>query len=392
MTPRVRVSMPVIMTVIMTVILPVILLAVMSLVAVPARAAAPGDVVSARPTTVYYLPGRLLEVPVDAWHLLYTSTSATGGPNEVSGTLLVPKAAYPLGARPIIGYAVGTHGLGDRCAPSAGMSQGREAELALVTLFLLKGFAVAITDYEGLGTPGTHTYMAGISQGHAVLDSVRAAMRVPGAGLSSRAPVGVMGYSQGGASAGWAAQLQPSYAPELRLRGVAAGGVPADLYAVATHLDGSANFGLAAAAGVGLDAAYPELDLEADLNDRGRALLAAAAEGCVADLDALAGLRFADLSPVDLLDQPKWRARLAENRLGAVAPRVPVFQYHADGDQIIPLSVGATLRSQWCRAGANVRWAVLPAPDHVTGAVEGGPLAAEWLALRILGLPASGNC
>lgn len=380
MTLRVRVSMS------------MILLSIMSFTAAPARAATPGDVVSAQPTTVYLLPGKLLEVPVNAWHLLYNSTSATGALNTVSGTLLVPKAGYPLGTRPIIGYAVGTHGLGDQCAPSVSMSQGREAELALVSLFLLKGYAVAMTDYEGLGTPGGHTYMAGVSQGHAVLDSIRAATRVSAAGLSNRASVGVMGYSQGGGSAAWAGQLQPTYAPELRLRGVAAGGVPADLRAVARNLDGGPDFGLAAAAGVGLDAAYPELDLEADLNDRGRALLGDAADDCVGDLSKLAGLRFADLSPIDLLNQPKWVTRMTENRLGATAPRVPMFLYHARGDQIIPLSVGSTLRSEYCRAGVNVRWTALPAPDHVTGAIEGGPLAIEWLALRILGLPAFGNC
>ncbi|MEO3803230.1 lipase family protein [Nonomuraea sp. B1E8] len=380
MTFRVRVSMS------------VILLSIMSLIATPARAATAGDVVSAQPATVYLLPGRLLEVPVNAWHILYHSTSATGSLNTVSGTLLVPKGRYPFGTRPIVGYAVGTHGLGDQCAPSAAMSQGREAELALVSLFLLKGFAVAMTDYEGLGTPGPHTYMAGISQGHAVLDSIRAATRVPGSGLSSRAPVAVMGYSQGGASAGWAAQLQPAYAPELRLKGVAAGGVPADLHAVANHLDGGDDFGLAAAAGVGLDAAYPELGLDADLNDRGRALLADAADDCVGELDRLAGLRFSDLSPIDLLGQPKWQARLAENRLGSAAPQVPMFLYHGTGDEIIPLSVGSTLRSAYCRAGVTVRWVALPAPDHVTGAIEGGPLAIEWLALRMYGLPASGNC
>src|SRR5690606_19749524 len=127
-------------------------------------------------------------------------TSATGAADIVSGTLLVPRSAYSGGARPIVGYAVGTHGLGDQCAPSAAMARGAEAELAIIGLMLLKGWAVAVTDYEGLGTPGDHTYMVGASQGHAVLDSIRAAMRVPGAGLSESAPVVVMGYSQGGSS------------------------------------------------------------------------------------------------------------------------------------------------------------------------------------------------
>ncbi|MFD9941622.1 lipase family protein [Nonomuraea sp. NPDC059023] len=374
--------------------LSVILSLVISLILlpVPAQAASAGDVISARPTTVYLLPGKLLEVPVNAWNVLYRSTSATGAPNAVSATVLVPKASYPFGRRPVIGYAVGTHGLGDQCAPSLAMREGREAELALVSLFLLKGFAVAVTDYEGLGTPGQHTYMAGISQGQAVLDSVRAAIRLPGSGLSASAPVGIMGYSQGGASAGWAGQLQPSYAPDLRLKGVAAGGVPADLKAVAQSLDGGANFGLAAAAGVGFDAAYDELDLFNDLNDRGKALMTDAADDCVGDLGKLAGLRFSDLSPIDLMNQPKWLARLAENRLGARPPRVPVFLYHARGDEIIPHAVGSTLRSEYCRAGVNARWLSIPGGNHVLGAVEGGPLAIEWLALRMYGLPAFGNC
>ncbi|MFI6907291.1 lipase family protein [Nonomuraea sp. NPDC050394] len=374
--------------------LSVILSLVISLILlpVPAQAVSAGDVISARPTTVYLLPGKLLEVPVNAWNVLYRSTSATGAPNAVSATVLVPKASYPFGRRPVIGYAVGTHGLGDQCAPSLAMREGREAELALVSLFLLKGFAVAVTDYEGLGTPGQHTYMAGISQGQAVLDSVRAAIRLPGSGLSAGAPVGIMGYSQGGASAGWAGQLQPSYAPDLRLKGVAAGGVPADLKAVAQSLDGGPNFGLAAAAGVGFDAAYDELDLFNDLNDRGKALMTDAADDCVGDLGKLAGLRFSDLSPIDLMNQPKWLARLAENRLGARPPRVPVFLYHARGDEIIPHAVGSTLRSEYCRAGVNARWLSIPGGNHVLGAVEGGPLAIEWLALRMYGLPAFGNC
>jgi hypothetical protein len=112
----------------------------------------------------------------------------------------------------------------------------------------------------------------------------------------------------------------------------------------------------------------------------------------VGDLGKLAGLRFADISTVDLLNQPKWQARLAENRLGSTPPRVPVFLYHARGDETIPHQVGAALRTQYCAAGVNARWASLPAGSHVLGAVQGGPLAIEWLALRLYGLPAFGNC
>ncbi|GAA1274078.1 lipase [Planotetraspora silvatica] len=358
-----------------------------------ARSTAAGEIVEASPTTVYLAPGKLLKVPVKAWHLRYRSTSATGAANVVSGTLLVPRTPYLLGRRPIAGYAVGSHGMGDQCAPSNAMAKGTEAELAIMSLMLLKGWAVAVTDYEGLGTPGDHTYMAGISQGHAVLDSIRAATRVGEANLSEDAPVVVMGYSQGGSGAAWAAQLQPSYAPELRLKGVAAGGVPADLQAVADNLDGTSDFGLAAAAGLGLDAAYPELSLASYLTPEGAALFAGARDDCVAELrSALAGRRLSELTTTDVMHRPDWRARLQENRLGGTAPRVPMFLYHAKGDEIIPYGVGGTLRKEYCARGVRVLWTGLPAGSHVVGAVEGGPLAVAWLAGRVLGLPVVTNC
>ncbi|GAA0415420.1 lipase [Acrocarpospora corrugata] len=364
-----------------------------SLFLAPAAAAGPGDVVEATPTTVYLAPGRLLEVPVRAWHLRYRSTSATGAATIVSGTLLVPKASYPFGKRPVVGYAVGTHGLGDQCAPSRAMAEGTELELAFMSLMLLKGWAVAVTDYEGLGTPGQHTYMAGRSQGQAVLDSIRAATRTPGANVAAGGPVVIMGYSQGGSSAGWAAQLHSAYAPELKLRGVAAGGVPADLKAVADNLDGGPDFGLAAAAGVGLDAAYPELALENYLTDEGSALFADARDDCVGEIRSkLAGRQLAELTTADVMNRPDWRARLAENRLGGAKPSVPMFVYHGTGDEIIPIAVSRTLRREYCAKGANLLWTSVPAGSHVLGAVEGGPLAIAWLASRVLGLPAISNC
>ncbi|PZG37106.1 lipase [Spongiactinospora gelatinilytica] len=363
-----------------------------SATAIPAGAAAAGDVVSAQKVTLYYDPARLLKVPAKAWKILYHSTSATGAPVQVSGTVLVPKTPYP-GTRPIIGYAVGTKGLGDQCAPSALWQRGKDNEIALVSLLLARGWAVAVTDYEGLGTPGPHTYMAGVSQGHAVLDAIRAAARVPDAGLSASAEVGVLGYSQGGAAAGWAAQLQRAYAPELRLRGVAAGGVPADLKRAADHLDGRAHFGLAAAAGAGLDSAYPELDLDGYLTAEGRTLFAGIRDDCTgAIVDKLAGRRFSQLTTADVLNAPAWQARLNENRLGGRTPGVPIYLYHADDDEIIPIAIGRTLRRDWCDRGAKVLWTPLPAPNHTTGAVEGAPIAIAWLSSRFEGLPALSNC
>jgi hypothetical protein len=42
---------------------------------------------------------------------------------------------------------------------------------------LAVSFAVVMTDYQGLGTPGLHTYVNRVAEGNAMLDAGRAAMR-----------------------------------------------------------------------------------------------------------------------------------------------------------------------------------------------------------------------
>jgi alpha-beta hydrolase superfamily lysophospholipase len=83
-----------------------------------------------------------------------------------------------------------------------------------------RGYVVAATDYPGLGTPGPHPYLVGISEGRAVLDSVRVARSMPGAGGGHA--FAVWGHSQGGQAALYTGILAQSYALELQLVGVAA--------------------------------------------------------------------------------------------------------------------------------------------------------------------------
>ncbi|MFI5584205.1 lipase family protein [Amycolatopsis sp. NPDC051758] len=353
-------------------------------VATPAAHASsePGTLLEQRPTTVFLGP---FPAPVKAWHLLYRSTSATGAPNAVSGTLLVPPTPWLRGGpRPLITYAVGTHGLGDQCAPSNLLAHGIENESALLAQALSRGWAVVVTDYEGLGTPGTHTYAVGQSEGRAVLDAARAASRVPGTGLSASGPVGVFGYSQGGQAAAWAAELQGSYAPSLRVVGVAAGGVPADLNAVFRSNDGGAAFGLVLGAATGFAAAYPEVPFESILNDRGRAAVRVVSEACTIELGAAAP--FAHLQDFvtmpDPIHDPRWQARLNSNFLGKVAPAAPVFLYHGTLDELIPFSVGTGLRDRWRAAGAAVTWQQFPLLEHIAAVSIGGPVAMTWLGTK----------
>lgn len=365
----------------------------------PLPAGTPGAVVSSRPATFSLDPVGHAPVPgVTSTQILYRSTDALGAPVAVSGTVLVPTAPWSGGGtRPLVTYAVGTRGVGDDCAPSYTLTQGADYEGLFIKSLLDQGWAVVVSDYQGLGTPGIHTYMVGPAQGRAVLDAARAAQRLPGTGLSSSSPVGIMGYSQGGSGAGWAAQLAGTYAPELKVKGTVAGGVPGDLGATAEFLDGSPFVALALLASLGLDSAYPELDLESYLNARGQELVQTSQDLCLVDVDGFATLidtafsRIDDYVTTSPLDTAPWQARLAGTKLGGTKPSAPVFQFHGAVDEIVPFGQAADLRRTWCNKGATVTWTVLPA-EHLTGLVEGAPLGVTWLSARFAGLPTFGNC
>lgn len=354
----------------------------------------PGDILRSRAVEVYAEPLRVLPAPVRAWQLLYRSTSATGEPNAVSGTLLVPPAPWHDGARPLVSYAVGTHGMGDSCAPSYKLRTGTENEIALIAQALTRGWAVIVTDYEGLGTPGTHTYATGRSEGRAVLDAARAASSVPGTGLSAAGPVGVFGYSQGGQAAAFAAELQPTYAPDVPLAGVAAGGVPADLADVARFNDGGPFFGLVLGAATGLASAYPDVPFAEILNERGRATVERIEDACVAELGAAAPFaRLEDFVTVpEPLSLPAWEARLAENRAGTNRPGAPMYLYHGTFDELIPFSVGRELKERYCDLGSTVRWQPVPLAEHITGVAVAGPVAMNWLGGRFAGRTVRSSC
>jgi pimeloyl-ACP methyl ester carboxylesterase len=355
----------------------------------------PGDLLRYRSSRVSLAPGGLTPAPVRAWQVLYRSTTAQGDADAVSGTVLVPDTRWTgRGHRPVVSYTIGTHGLGDQCAPSYELASGSEQEFSLMSEALARGWAVAVTDYEGLGTPGDHAYAVQLSEGRAALDVLRAATALPPAGLSDDAPMALWGYSQGGGAAASAAEQARQYAPELHLVGVAEGGVPADLQAVARNLDGGVGFGLLAGAAAGYDTGYPDIGVRDLLNARGRALLREVRQECVGELTARhAGGHLADYARVaDPLGDPRLVRALRANRIGGVAPDMPVLLYHAQFDELIPIELSRRLRAEYCSRDVRVDYRVVPVTEHVTGAIAGAPPAVDWLAARFAGRPAPTTC
>jgi dienelactone hydrolase len=146
--------------------------------------------------------------------LLYTSKTAQGKRTAVSGYVSVPRGKAPKGGWPVITWAHGTTGIADICAPTRSITSAPPE--SFVRDWVARGYAVAATDYQGLGTPGRHQYLVGKSEGRSVLDVIRAARQLDHS-LGRRFVV--TGASQGGQSALFASSIAGSWTPDLRLRG-----------------------------------------------------------------------------------------------------------------------------------------------------------------------------
>ncbi|WP_181772922.1 lipase family protein [Amycolatopsis pittospori] len=353
----------------------------------PLPAGKPGDIIRSRVSKA----GPRKD-SVNAWQVMYLSTDALGRPNAVTGTVLVPKNADPSTA-PIVSFGAGTHGPAFSCTPSSMIDIGAFYEQSGLDDLLDAGYAVALTDYEGYRQDPKTTYVVGKSEGPAMIDAVRAAQRLPATKLSANAKVLFRGYSQGGGAAAWAGELQPAYAPELNLVGVAAGGVPADLVQVTLQLDGKAGFGVFAYALVGLDNAYPELKLDSFLSDNGRVKLAEMQKSaCTFELlTTYANQKIADYTTSAGYVRPEWVKRLNENKLGGTPPKVPVLLYHATQDQLVQFAQADALHKTYCAAGVKTTWKTFET-DHITAVYTGNADVLAFVKDRVAGTPATTNC
>ncbi|MGN0063422.1 MAG: lipase family protein [Nocardioides sp.] len=329
--------------------------------------------------------------------ILYRSTNRAGEAIAVSGVVIVPNGAWiGLGKRPIISYAAGTQGMADKCAPSRQFSEGIEYEAIGVAKLLARGYAVVMTDYEGLGTAGVHTYMDRVSQGRAVLDAVRAAQQLGISGITSANPVGLEGYSQGGGAAASAVELAGSYAPELKIKGAIVGAVPADLGAVANNLEGTLWSAFSFFALRGLAESY-DLDMSPYLNAEGKQVFADVEQDCVFDLFSTAFKQSKDLSAngqpmAEIMKNEPLKSIVEAQRIGTIKPTVPVLVDHSRLDDTIPFSVGKQMAKSWCNKGANVRFVPNVAPLHVGGMLPHWAQDNLFWEARFNGLPQINNC
>ncbi|MEG8178340.1 alpha/beta fold hydrolase [Nocardia terpenica] len=343
----------------------------------------------------------LADAGVRATGLRYLSSPAM---TEVTGAVYLPAGTPPPGGWPVIAYAHATTGVENRCAPS--QAANMFGNLPTVTRLLQQGWAVVMSDYRGLGSPGGHPYMYAPSAADDVLDAVRAAQTtVPELGRS----IVLYGVSQGGQATAKAAELAATYTPELTVRGVALNSPPLDITGLVDAIDHKSwsltQTAVIAMVARGVQALHPDIRLDDYIHGD----LLPWAQGPMPCTTETAYLETARHDPAwfsftgdharalmaDYLD----RSRLPRTKLP-----FPVFISRGTADTLATTAWQDDAVTRMCRAGDHLTQHLRPGdhidpidlgttPEWVDSYVPGDVTpTVQWIRALLAGEPAPSTC
>jgi pimeloyl-ACP methyl ester carboxylesterase len=351
----------------------------------------PGTLVSAMtmPALTRTEPGKLLQ----AARVVYRSTSGdTGEETVVSGAVFTPLGEAPAGGWPVIALGHGTTGIDEPCAPS--LSESLLGLSTPVAGFVLNGYAVALPDYQGLGSSGVHPYTDARTAGLNMIDSVRA-LRHTFKNVSNR--WAAVGGSQGGGAA-WAADEQAStYAPDLDIVGAVAYSPAADVVGMVSKAQAGT---LTYDQGPAFQAIIESLarlhkDLDRDDFRRGAAakywdVLSACSGPKVTDRTAaINALQPGDLGPATAAAAEQLRGLIKAWTLPQQRLSAPLSVAYGGKDTYIDAQWTTDAIARTCALGGTVQWQLQPDKGH--GDVD---ITSQlgWIADRFAGKPAPNDC
>lgn len=355
--------------------------------------AEPGQLIRSEPFT--------RDVPdgAQAWRILYTTTNQEGSPTVASGLVLASRD-MPDGPRPVIMWTHGTTGSDPACAPSLlADPYPFDPTIPALDQVLANDWIFVATDYAGLGTEGPHPYLIGEGEARSALDSVRAARQLAAVELEDRTVV--WGHSQGGHAALWTGILEPSYAPEVNVIGVAALAPAANLPALLEGVqDTEAGKILTAVFLRAYTETYPDVSFDELVRPTNRWLTRDIATRCLAAPGALASL----IEVTWLMDGPIWAmsptsnealaARLREN-IPTRPINVPLLIAQGLADEVALPDVQEVFVNQRCDSGQSLEFWTYSGLDHLGVVGPESPLnedIIEWTMARLAGEPQAAGC
>lgn len=333
----------------------------------------PGVVVDATRLT----DSELIPHAGSGFRIVYRTTGQGGEPEVSGGMVYLPEGKPPTRGWPVVSWGHGTSGMTEGCTPSRsnGVIDGTLDQTPDLSRFLGAGYAVAATDYIGLGAPGYHEYLAGRAEGHAVIDIVRAARTLT---PELSASYVTSGHSQGGHAALFAASAASDYAPELNLRGVLAFAPVSNLELllglmgpqtpVIPLVNAITVNGVLAISG--LAHARPDLPITDFLTDKGRAAVRLAETSPECDLASLTRM-VRGQPPGELLakslSDPVFETAVRDYlTVPTTGYDVPIRIAQGALDDIMPLPAAMLLQQQLTKAGAPAELRTYPTATHNT--------------------------
>lgn len=315
--------------------------------------------------------------------IMYHSRDTQGRDRAVTGILTYPNAAPPSGGWPVVSLANGTVGLAAHCALSR---RGNPAPT-----FGVAGVGV-VTDYIGLGPVGElHPYLSRLSEGHSVIDAVRAARNWPAANAGDRWLA--IGHSQGGHGAQSAHELAAEYAPEIELLGTVSL-APAAVFDrtyggiddIVAHIVGIMGF-------FGSVSDYPELHVEDYVSPAGLAAAEAIETGCLDEITvALLAVPQDEFYTNHPLETEPARSIILANDVGNVAVDAPLFLVGGTADDRVVIERVRDLLGRLCDVGQVTEYLEIEGADHGNEYALAATQITAWFQDRLAGEPPFNTC
>lgn len=330
-----------------------------------------------------------------AWRILYATRDYLDRPIASSGMAVLPdNANSDPAARTIVAWAHPTVGIARYCAPT--MRKNPKGAILGLDALVASGHIVVATDYPGLGTQGPIGYLVGKGQAQAVIDSVRAAKQIPGVVGGNR--FAMWGYSQGGHAVLFAALHGRSYAPELRLVGVAAVAPPTDLRLLMLAGINTIEGRIFTSYTLGSWALKYDLPLTALADAAAIKNIQSVGTNCSDDfssqLDLLSSQKplknkFLNQNPLKI---PGWSEAIADNSITSLNAATPALIIQGGLDVVVLPQVTQQFVRSSCRAGATVKYIELGTYGHGGSAEASVNQAVNWINDRFRGLAAPSSC
>ena len=83
---------------------------------------------------------------------------------------------------------------------------------------------------------------------------------------------------------------------------------------------------------------------------------------------------------------------LTENSPTFLKSDIPIFMYHGEADELIPVALSKIVLDKYCKLGTNVSPKTYPGGTHTSVIAMAIPDIQQYLADRLAGTPAPNNC